>query len=82
MPFSSRRYAFFILSSALTVGLLTPTARAQRARAMNGGSMRPARPSGMMGMMSMPRSTFPGGFGLNAYRTLGGMGHNYLSQYG
>jgi hypothetical protein len=36
----------------------------------------------MMGMMSMPRSTFSGGFGLNAYRTLGGMGRNYLSQYG
>ena len=82
MIFSLRRYAFLIVSSALTMGLLTPAARAQRGRAMNGGSMQSSRPSGMMGMMSMPRSTFPGGFGLNADRTLGGMGRNNLNQYG
>jgi len=82
MIFSSRRYAFLILSSALTVGLLTPAAQAQPGRAMNGGSMQSARPSGMMGMMSRNQSNFSGGFGLNAYRTLGGMGRNNLSSYG
>jgi hypothetical protein len=82
MSFSSRRYAFLIASSALTVGLLTPTARAQHVRAMSGGSMQSARPSGMMGMMPRSRSNFSGGFGLNGYRALGGMGRNYPSSYG
>ena len=40
------------------------------------------RPSGMMGMMSRNRSNFSGGFGLNAYRALGGIGRNYPSSYG
>jgi hypothetical protein len=70
MSGSSRRYAFLILSSALTVGLLSPAARAQRGRAMNGGFMQSTRPSGMMGMMSRNQGNFPGGFGLNAYRGL------------
>jgi hypothetical protein len=82
MFFSSRRYAFLIISSALTVGPLTPAARAQHSRAMNGGSMQSTRPSGMMGMMSKNRGNFPGGFGLNAYRALAGMGRNYMSPYG
>ena len=82
MSFSSRRYAFLIASSALTVGLLTPTARAQHVRAMSGGSMQSPRPFGMMGMMPRSRSNFSGGFGLNGYRALGGMGRNYPSSYG
>ena len=75
MFFSLRRYAFLIVSSTPTMGLLTPATRAQHGRAMNGGSMQSSRPSGMM---SRPRSTFPGGFGLNAYRTLGGMGRRTI----
>jgi hypothetical protein len=79
---SSRRYALIILSSVLTVVLLTPAARAQRVRAMNGGAMQSPRPFGMMGMMPMTRSGFPGGFGLNSYQALAAMGRNYLSPYG
>jgi hypothetical protein len=33
-------------------------------------------------MSSITRSTFTGGFGLNAYRALAGAGRNYLSPYG
>src|SRR5215469_6146837 len=82
MFFSLRRYSFLIMSSALAVGLLTPAARGQRVRAMSGGSMQSTRPSGMMGMMSTTRSTFPRGFSLNAYQALAGLGRNYRSPYG
>jgi len=81
MFFSARHLAFLILSSTLAVGLLTPAARAQRFQSMSGGSMS-TRPSGMMGMPSMTRSTFMGGFGLNGFRGLAGTGRNYLSPYG
>jgi hypothetical protein len=77
---SARQLGLLIVSSVLTVGVLTSAARAQ-VRSMNGGSMPAIRSSGMMGMMST-RGTFSGGFGLNAYGALGGMGRNSLTRYG
>jgi hypothetical protein len=44
--------------------------------------MQSTRPSGMMGMMSLTQSSFPRGFGFNAYQSLAGMGRNYPSPYG
>ena len=82
MFFSAPRFAYLIMSSAFTVGLLTSSAHAQRVGSMGGGSMQSTRFSGMMGMPSMTRNTFLGGFGLNAYRALAGTGSNYLSPYG
>jgi hypothetical protein len=80
MFISTRRLPFFFASSALALGLLNPAARAQRFQSMGGGSMS-NRPSSMMGMPSMTRSTFMGGFGLNSFRALAGTGRNYLSPY-
>lgn len=79
MFISTRRLALLIVSTSLTVGLLTPAARAQRFQSMRGGSMQSTR---MRGMPSMNRGTFMRGFGLNAFRALAGTGSNYLSPYG
>jgi len=81
MFMSSRRLSFLLMSCTLTLGLLTPPARAQRFQSMRGGSMS-TRPSGMMGMPSMTRSTFMGGVGVNASRALAGTSRNYLTPYG
>ena len=82
MIFATLHFGFLIVSSALTVGLLAPTARAQRGRAMTGGSMQSNRPSGTMGTTSTTRRTFSGGFGLNGYRSLLGAVSNYFGRYG
>jgi hypothetical protein len=81
MSFSVHRL-ILIGSAVLTAGLLTPVAAAQKGRSMGFGSMQSMRPSGMMGMPSMGRSTFMGGVGMNPnMNMMMGMGRYSTSPY-
>ena len=75
MILSANRFAFLIVSSALTIGLLTPFAAAQMGRGMRSGSM------GMSS--SMGRNTFMGGVGMSTNRNvMMGMGRTAVSPSG
>jgi hypothetical protein len=75
MILSANRFGILIVSSALTMGLLTPFAAAQMGRGMRSGSM------GMSS--SMGPNTFMGGIGMGANRNMMmGMGRNSASPSG
>ena len=75
MILSTNRFAILIVSSALTMGLLTPFAAAQMSRGMRSGSM------GMSS--SMGRNTFMSGVGMGTNRNMMmGMGRNAVSPSG
>jgi hypothetical protein len=75
MILCTNRFAFLIVCSALTMGLLTQFAAAQMGRGMRSGSM------GMSS--SMGRNTFMGGVGMGTNRNMiMGMGGNAMSPSG
>jgi len=80
MRFSVRQFASLIVGSAVTVGAWAPSAHAQRGRTMT-GAMQSFRFTGTMNTTSTTRRSFTGGFGLNAYRGLYGLGGNYPNRY-